>query len=157
MINRVEKPGIKGTWIGTVLRVLNPVVRTLLRSPLHWPLSRWFVLLSWTGEKSGQQRSTPVSYVQEDSVAWVTAADKWTKHVVGNETLRLRLRGAWTSASASQVENEESLQQHVRLFSDHGWFRWLAGIPKRNGEPDEAQVAKDIESGRKLIRIQISD
>ncbi len=155
MINRVEKPAVKGTWLGTLLRLLNPFVRFLLASPLHWPLSRWFVLLSWTGEKTGQPRSTPVSYVREGSVVWVTAGDKWTEHVVGNQTLRVRLRGIWKPATAVEVTDpEECRREHVRLFKEHGWFRFLAGIPKRDGKPDEEQLAHAIESGRKLIRIE---
>ncbi len=137
--------------------MLNPVVRAILASPLHWPLSRWFVLLRWTGEKSGEQRATPVSYVQERRVLYVTAGDKWTEHVVGNATLTVRLRGSWRPATAVLIgDPDDSRREHIRLFTEHGWFRWLAGIPrKRDGKPDEALVAQAIEAGRKLIVIEM--
>ena len=153
-MGRVESPALRGSWLGTLLRFVNPIVRVLLRSPLHWTVSRWFLLLTWTGQKSGEARSTPVSYVTDDSGTWATTGDRWPEYVIGNPTLRVRLRGHWSPAQALPIEDAElSLREHTRIFAEHGWFRFLAGIPTRNGLPDGAAIAKAIEAGRKLIRI----
>ena len=47
-VSRVTKPALRGSALGTVLGALNPVMRVLLDSPLHWPLSRWFA--TWPGQ-----------------------------------------------------------------------------------------------------------
>ncbi len=153
-MSRVDTPALKGSWIGKVLVLLNPIVKTLLATPLHWPWSRWFLLLAWKGVKTRKPRSTPVSYVRDDTGTFVTTGDKWPAFVIDNPTLRVRLRGKWQPATAVIVTDpQESRREHGRIFSEHGWFRWLAGIPKRDGKPDDAAVAKAIASGRKLVRL----
>lgn len=44
---------------------LNPLLRAILRSPLHFLLSRGLLLLTFTGRKSGRRFTIPVGY-QED-------------------------------------------------------------------------------------------
>jgi hypothetical protein len=156
-VSRVDKPALRGSWLGRALVLLNPIVRVLLATALHWPLSRWFLLLAWTGLKSGRARSTPVSYVRDQTGTYVTTGDRWTAYVIGNPSLRVRMRGRSTAARAVLIENPEvSLREHERIFSEHGWFRLLAGIPKLDGHPDSAAIAKAIASGRKLIRIDFT-
>ena len=62
-MSRVTRPALRGSLLGTILRTWNPAMKLILNSPVHWPLSRWFAVLSWTGRKSGRHYSTPVSYV----------------------------------------------------------------------------------------------
>jgi hypothetical protein len=156
-MSRVDSPALKGTWIGTLLRFLNPIVKGLLASPIHWPLSRWFLLLSWTGSKTGERHSTPVSYVRDDAGIWVTSGDRWTRFAVGNPSFRVRYRGRWSSAQAIVISDpEDSKREHTRIFEAHNWFRLLAGIPKAKGHTDEAAVARAIAAGRKLVRIELT-
>ena len=156
-MGRVEKPALKGSWLGKLLIVLNPLVRILLGSPFHWPLSMWFLLLAWTGRRTGRTRSTPVSYVRDEAGMWVTTGDRWPSFVVGNPSLRVRYKGRWSPGQAELVAGPEtSLREHERIFSEHGWFRVLAGIPKRAGRPDAMAIGKAVASGRRLIRIELA-
>jgi hypothetical protein len=154
-VSRVDSPALKGTWLGTLLRFLNPVVKVLLASPLHWPLSRWFLLLSWTGSKSGKEFRTPVSYVEDEGIVYVTTGDRWPRFVIGNPTFRIRRHGRWMDAIAVPIDNpEQSRRVHMRIFERHGWFRFLAGIPRTSGHTDERAVERAIVAGRRLIRIE---
>jgi len=153
-VNRVESPALRGTWLGGLLRFLNPFVRWLLASRLHWPLSQWFLLISWTGAQTGRVRSTPVSYVRDEGRIYVTTGDSWPRFAVGNPTFRVRYRGAWSSADAVLISDpEQSRRQHKWIFDQHNWFRVLAGVPKLRGHTDVDAVARAIAAGRKLIRI----
>lgn len=156
-MGRVDSPALKGTWLGTLLHFLNPAVRLLLASPLHWPLSRWFLLLSWAGAKTGREHMTPVSYVRDDSGIVVTTGDRWPRFVIGNSSFRVRYRGHWSSATAEEVSDPvESKREHLRIFDRHGWFRWLTWTPKKDGRTDPDAVAREIAAGRKLIRIDVT-
>ena len=155
-MSRVEKPALRGSWIGTALVLLNPIVRLLLASPIHWPLSRWFLLLSWKGQKTGRERSTPVSYIRDEAGTWVTTGDRWPSFVAGNPTFRVQFRGQWHPATAVPVADpDESKREHMRILSEHGWFRVLAGIPRSGDKPDASAIATAIESGRQLIRMEL--
>ena len=51
-------------------RVLNPVMKTVLRSPLHRMASKTIALLRFRGQASGREFVTPLSYVRDDQTVW---------------------------------------------------------------------------------------
>ena len=154
-MNRVDRPALKGSLLGTLLRIWNPAMKAILRSPVHWPLSRWFAVISWTGRKTGRRYSTPVSYVLGDSAMWVTTGDRWWRNV--GEGMELRLRGHAREATPTVITDPaESQREHQRLFRKHRWFRWLSGIPgDGKGGADPAALERAIGAGRVLVRIDL--
>ena len=156
-MSRVSEPALRGTPLGALLRLLNPVMRRLLESPVHWPMSRWFAVLAWTGRKSGRRYSTPVSYVCEGTTAFVTTGDKWWRNLGGGEPVAMRVSGRWRQGSAAPLlDPAESRAEHERLFRDHSWFRWLSGIPAgRGGGADPNAVTRAVAAGRVLVRIEL--
>ena len=154
-MGRVERPALKGSWLGAALVFLNPIVKILLRTPLHWSLSRWFLIIAWTGQKTGRERSTPVSYVADEGGIWVTTGDRWPDYACGNPTFRVRRQGRWQPARALLITDLDlSRREHERIFGQHTWFRILAGIPNRGAHPDPAAIARAISAGRRLVRIE---
>jgi hypothetical protein len=156
-MSRASAPALRGTLLGTVLRLLNPVMRRLLDSPLHWPLSRWFAVLVWSGRKTGRRYSTPVSYVLEGGTAFVTTGDRWWRNLIGGAPVAMRIRGRWQQGSAvPMTDAAESRAVHGRLFRGHPWFRRLAGISKgRDGGPDTTAIEQAVAAGRVLVRIEL--
>ena len=57
-----------------IYRVANPVVKLLLRSPLHGIASGNIALLHFRGRKSGREFVTPLSYVREDGTVCLMSA-----------------------------------------------------------------------------------
>jgi hypothetical protein len=156
-VSRVSAPGLRGTMLGTLLRVWNPVMRRLLASPLHWPWSRWFAVLAWTGRKTGRRYSTPVSFVREGRSAYVTTGDRWWRNLGERAPVAMRIGGSWRVGMAAPLTDPaDSRAQHERLFREHSWFRLLAGIPRGpEGGPDPAAVARAVMAGRVLVRIDL--
>jgi len=154
--DRVSSPALRGTWIGTILRFLNPLMLRLLDSPLHWPWSRFFMLLSWTGRKTGETRTTPVSYVSDGETLYVTTGDRWWRFLPESGEVRVRVRGRWRAAHAGPVADRAvSVAEHERIFRRHPWFRILSGIPRgARGGADREAVGRAVEAGRKLVRIE---
>ena len=157
-MSRVSRPALRGSLLGTILRLWNPAMRRILESPIHWPLSRWFAILSWTGRKSGRRYTTPISYIREDSTAWVTTGDRWWRNLSAGAPVRMRVAGRWHDATAKVVtDRAESLAIHERLFREHAWFRWLSGIPgHRSGGAQPGAVDRALRSGRVLVRIDLA-
>ena len=158
-MGRAERPTLRGTPLGGVLRLWNPAMRRLLASPLHRPLSRWFGLLEYSGRRSGRAYRTPVSYVREGRVVFVTTADRWRHNVSGGADVRILLRGRWHRGRAVAVTGrDESIGEHARLFRSRPFFRRLAGIPAGpRGGPDPAMLARSVDAGRTLVRIELAD
>lgn len=156
-MSRVSAPGLRGTLLGALLRLWNPLMRRLLDSPLHWPLSRWFAVLAWTGRTTGRRYSTPVSFVREGNTAYVTTGDRWWRNLTAGAPVAMLIAGRWRRGTAAPLmDPADHRAQHERLFRDHSWFRLLAGIPRANaGGPDTAAVARAVKAGRVLVRIQL--
>lgn len=157
-MDRVGRPALRGSLLGAILRAWNPVMRRILESPIHWPLSRWFAVLAWTGRKTGQRHSTPVSYVQEGSTIWITTGDRWSRHAANGGPIALRPAGRWRDGTATRLDHAESRATHERLFRAHPWFRWLSGIPgvPGGGARPEA-LERALQSGRVLVRIDLAE
>jgi hypothetical protein len=140
-----------------MLRLWNPVMRGILESPIHWPLSRWFAVLAWTGRKTGRRHSTPVSFVREGPIVWVTTGDRWWRYVVRDAQVQLRLAGRLRDVRVTVVDDDgASASTHHRLFRKHAWFRLLSGIPgDGSGGADPEAVERALRSGRVLVRIDL--
>jgi hypothetical protein len=85
-------------------RFVNPIVRTILRSPLHPLLSRRLLLLTYT-RANGERRTIPVGYTREgDAVRIAVGAaehKRWWRAVRGHPDVVLLVRGARCAGVAS--------------------------------------------------------
>ncbi|WP_435335737.1 hypothetical protein [Haloarchaeobius sp. TZWWS8] len=147
---RVERVEPAPAW---AVRLLNPVVSALLRSPLHPLISHTFCLLSFEGRVSGRTYSVPVTYwpsgrrlgnprLYAQSTAQgrelcVVTCSNWWKNFRGGASAAVRLRGDWVEAVAT-VETDSSTVAtfvHERLVEDPSNARLLGiqfegyGIP----------------------------
>jgi hypothetical protein len=152
-MSRIESPALRGTLLGRLLTFWNPIMKRLLRSPLHWPWSRWFAVVEWTGRRSGRRYSTPVSYLLRGEEVWVTTGDAWWRNLRSNPVMHVWLAGKLVVGDATLVTDPlESVRLHATLFEVRPFFARLAGLPARPGEP---LIARAVNAGRVLVRIRL--
>ena len=80
----------------TLYAVINPVVKFILRSPIHGLMSRNTVLLEFKGRKSGKTYSTPVSYHATDNGhvhCFTDKSYKWWRNLRDADEVGLTLKG----------------------------------------------------------------
>jgi hypothetical protein len=137
---------------------LNPVMRGLLRSPLHGITSRNIGIVHFTGRKSGRKLNTPLSYTREGNVVRLLSNHntRWWLNFRGNgvkvemEIARKRYPG-----TAVLLEGDsEALREGVRRF--------IRALPRdakvygleldANGEIVERSLAK---IAQELILVEI--
>lgn len=152
-MTRLDRPALRGTALGRLLRLWNPFMKRLLRSPFHWPWSHWFLVIEWTGRKTGRQYRTPVSYLREDTHLLITTGDAWWRNLVGGAPVRVWLKGRQHHATAEAVLAElELLALHERMFAERPAFAILAGISRPK---DRGQILRAIRGGRKVVRVRL--
>jgi hypothetical protein len=156
-VGRVTSPKLRGTWLGTLLRLINPVLKWLLASPFHPLLSRFFMLLGWTGRKTGRGYTTPVSYVREGDRVFVSTGDRWWRNLVDGGPVRLLIAGrSWTGTATPLTDREECIAVHASLFRERPFFRRLAGLPAApGGGAYPTDVARAVDAGRMLVRVEL--
>ena len=83
----------------------NPIITALLRSPLHGVVSGMYMLVSFTGKKSGRSYTTPVQYKQFGrTLKFVTRRSRiWWKNLCGGAAVTVRLRGQDLRGTAEEV------------------------------------------------------
>jgi deazaflavin-dependent oxidoreductase (nitroreductase family) len=128
-------------------------MKRLLRGPLHWPWSRWFAVVEWTGRRSGRRYNTPVAYLRRGEEVWVTTGDAWWRNLPSNPAMRVWLAGTPVEGTAALVTDaQESVQLHTTMFEARPLFARLAGLP---GRPAAHQIATAVNAGRVFVRIKL--
>lgn len=79
----------------TLTRLQNPFMKWLLRTPLHGIVSRWFMLITVTGRRSGRLYTTPVQYRRVGATIYVITNMRytWWKNLRGAAPVTLQVRG----------------------------------------------------------------
>jgi len=100
-------------------RLYNPLVASLLCSPLHALISGSVLLLTFQGRGSGRTYTTPVNYVRDgEDLLLVAARDHtWWKNLRGGAPVKLRIRGRDVEGVAEAYEGpaaEEALLAVLR-------------------------------------------
>ncbi len=139
------------------MRLVNPVMKTLLRSPLHRPMSKRLIVLSFTGRKSGKRYNIPVGYVQTDPRTLLVATNSaWWKNLRGAR-VKVRLRGHNYTGVTEVTTDQEGLQAAFReLLADAPQLREITGVRlDAKGEPIPEDVAAARSAGFVVVRIQL--
>jgi len=86
---------------------INPVVSAILRSRLHWLLSRGLMLITVTGRKTGRVYTIPVGYHEMDDAIVILAKEPqrkmWWRNYLEAGPIGLRLRGRELQGTAEVV------------------------------------------------------
>lgn len=128
-------------------------MKRLLRSPLHWPWSRWFAVVEWTGRRSGRLYRTPVAYLRQGEELWVTTGDAWWRNLRSNPKMQVWLAGKQVDGDATLVTDpQESVRLHETMFEIRPFFARLAGLPAEPGAPE---IAMAVSAGRVIVRITL--
>lgn len=104
-------PNKPPAFFRTLMKIQNPVVKRLLKSPLHVIVSGTFMLITFTGRKSGTVYTTPVQYRRvEDTVYIITSAGyTWWKNLRGGADVHLRIRGRAYAGHAQTCTDAEDV------------------------------------------------
>ncbi|MFT6327930.1 MAG: hypothetical protein ACJAYK_002934 [Crocinitomicaceae bacterium] len=144
-----------------IFKVLNPIVKMLLNSPLHFIMSGDIVLLKFTGRKSGRALSTPVSYrVVDGSVHCFTDyVNQWWRNLQDVESVELLLKGKSRIGRPIVISKDQ-----VAIAQAFGDF--LTALPRSARfsdvrlDKDKIPNQQDIERAAKalvFIEIKLSD
>ena len=136
----------------------NSIMSWLLRSPLHGMLDKGTMLVTVTGRRSGKEYSTPVNYLRDGSMLWVTSTRSrtWWRNLIGGAPLHVLLAGQDLKAHGEAIIDEQAVTESLVSYFQKApqvakYYKVsfdAAGQPSRE---DCARAAKD----RVVIRIDL--
>lgn len=138
-------------------KVINPVLAWVLRSPLHAPLSRVLMLLTFTGRRSGRPYTTPVGYHVDGAHLLVFTHSPWWRNLRGGAPVELRLRGRDVPGWAVATTDVEVILPRVRAIVDRVGARNARriGLNLPPDHPVTDDELRDAIRGQGLVMIQI--
>jgi hypothetical protein len=97
----------------------NPLVRLLLRSPLHFVLSGTLLLLTYTGRESGKRYTIPVAYSRASDIVTVFTHHTWWKNVQAGAPVVVEIKRRRFAGVAEAINNDQpvigaALLAHLR-------------------------------------------
>jgi deazaflavin-dependent oxidoreductase (nitroreductase family) len=100
------------------MKIGNGTMKFLLRSPFHKLVSGNMMLVTVKGRKSGKAYTTPVNYIQDHQLVYVTSEKErtWWKNLRGGAEAVLRLRGQDLQATGEVVEDEPGVTAQLATY-----------------------------------------
>ena len=142
----------------TVSPMLNKTMKFILRSPLHGMLSKYLTLITFTGRKSGQSYTTPVSYSQQDDLVTIFTHANWWKNLQGGAPVSLRLH--WREFQGLEepiAEDKQTVAAELTSHLQKSPFdaRFYDVAIDEHGNPDSGDVAQAVQTVA-MIRVRLN-
>lgn len=143
----------------TLLRTVNPALRALLRTPLAGPLRNQFMVLNFTGRKTGRQFSIPVSAHQLDGSLYAIANAGW-KHNFRDGADATVVHGGRTTPMRGELISEPAAVADLahRLAQSYGAKRAqvMMGLKFRDGTVPDPADFRDAAEREKIVAIRFT-
>jgi len=105
-----------------LIKMLNPLARFMLRSPLHGMIDASVLLLHVTGRKTGRQYDIPVGYVDMDGKLIVVTPSLWRVNLRGGADVEVTWRGQRRPMHALLEEDPAAVAvSYQAMIARLGW------------------------------------
>jgi F420H(2)-dependent quinone reductase len=137
-------------WI--MNRLVNPLVRTILCSPVHSLLSGSLALLTYTGRKSGRRHSLPVMYLERNGELVVFAGQprdkRWWRNFrpVAPVSVVLR-RHSFEGRAEAILDDDAAIGMGRAAYAAK--FPQAAAAPQGDDKPVFVRITLSKEGGPK--------
>jgi len=146
-----------------LFRIVNPVMRRLLNSPLHRVLSGRLMVLHITGRKTGKRYAIPVGYAQVGNTLYLGTERTWARNLRGGAPVEIQFQGARRRGQAQVISEVDGMMEAYRAIhaASPGYANALSrtsGVTigaDSNVSGDEVTRARD--AGHVVIRIHIDE
>jgi hypothetical protein len=100
------------------MRLVNPVMKAILASPLHRIASRHLVVLHYSGRRTGKRYALPVGYRYIDGTLTLCTNAGWRVNFRGRRDLELTLAGERRAGHGILVEDPDIVAETYRRLID---------------------------------------
>ncbi|MBN1537624.1 MAG: nitroreductase family deazaflavin-dependent oxidoreductase [Anaerolineales bacterium] len=140
------------------LKLSNPLIAAILRSPLHGMLSRSTMLVTVKGRKSGKTYTTPVNYIRQGNMLYTLSSRErtWWRNLRGEAEVTLCFQGEQMKGWGKVVEDDlgvaEALSAYLQLAPQYA--RYLNIQTDKDGHPIAQDIAQKAQS-RVVVTIDL--
>ena len=157
----IGQPPVEGVEPPKALaRVVNPTVKALLRSPLHWPFSGHLMLLSFRGRKTGSTYDIVVGRHEVDGALLVptgTTGRRWRLNFRGGAPTEVMIEGRRLSGRGELIEDPDEVARLHQLLLGRVGLKNARRLGLRlnvNRRPTDDELKAALVS-RGIVRIEL--
>ena len=127
--------------------LINPLMRLVLSSPLHFVASGSLLLMRYRGRRSGIWRTTPLRYVEDGDVfrCFSSQNTQWWRNLQGGAQVTLTVRGKRQGSEATVVTDQERtralLAAYLERFPQDAAYHDVSLTPSRKPDPESLERA----------------
>ncbi len=137
----------------------NPIMRWLIRSPLHGFVSKNMMVIGYTGRRSGKRFETPVNYVRNGDDLLVTSylSRTWWRNLLGEAPVTVWLMGKQIQANAEAYSDPVDVTRYLQAYLEKApqQARYFNVALDEHGRPDPAQVSQAAQD-RVIVRVRLT-
>jgi hypothetical protein len=142
-----------------ILRAVNPVLKSLLRTPLAGAARNQLMVLNFSGRKSGKRYSLPVSAHVIDGQLYALAGANWTKNFRDGADAEVLHNGKTTAMRGQNIEDPAVVAelQH-RLAESYGVKRAqrMMGLSFRDQRIPTVEEFKEAVERERIVAIKFT-
>jgi len=101
-----------------MLRVVNPILRSLLRTPVMGAARNQLMVISFTGRKTGRRYSIPVSAHRIDNALYALTAAPWKRNFRNGATADVLLDGKSATMAGELIEDPSVIADLYRRCAE---------------------------------------
>lgn len=145
-------------------KLVNPLIRLILRSPLGSVWGAAPLLITYRGRKSGQEYTLPVQYTLDGNTLYIIVGmpeqKTWWRNLRGGAPVQVTLHGKTRPGYALLLQpdtDREAMVRGMELYLER--FPSMAGRHHVQGEADGRFNAADLEgaaTGVRVIRVEMN-
>lgn len=145
-------------WVFKFL--VNPIMKTMLRSPARGKMAGMLMLLTFKGRKSGKLYTTPIGYRRtgKDTIEVFTDSPWWV-NLKGGAPVMMLINGKRIKGYAEPVEDKEQLVRSTREFLEKNGVEkaMQVGLRRKDKRMPSEDDLRVILRDRVLIPIRIAE
>lgn len=140
-----------------LMKLANQVPAVILRSPLHGMLSARYLVIEFTGRKSGRRYRTPVAYIRDRNRILLTTDSPWWRNFSTPVPVRLWIRGRVVPGTATAMADaDDSAAALRRLLDAIPSYARPANLARgRDGRVSDEEISRAVAAGRVGIAIEL--
>ncbi len=130
--------------------IFNPLMIWLLHSPLHKIASKSTLLITFSGRKSGRKYTTPVNYVLDNNVIFITSlrARTWWRNLRTEPKISVHMQGKDLETYGEVIEDNEKVKEQMMRYLQKipqyaRYFKVNLDLNDHPNPEDIAQAAKE--------------
>jgi deazaflavin-dependent oxidoreductase (nitroreductase family) len=137
----------------------NPIMKWLIRSPLHGSVSKSMLVIGYQGRKSGKRYETPVNYARDGDELLVTSYRNrtWWRNMLGGAPVTVWLMGKQIQANAEAYSDQANVTRYLQAYLDQvpQQARYFKVNLDEQGRPVPAQVSQAAQE-RVMVRVLLA-